>query len=63
MKIDGGCHCGDIAYEAEANPTKAMICTVLTVRLFRVRRFALLSSLRKVRSNLVQVSSVRLKLE
>ncbi len=26
MKIDGGCHCGYIAYEAEADPTKAMIC-------------------------------------
>ena len=26
MKIHGGCHCGYIAYEAEADPTKAMIC-------------------------------------
>ena len=26
MKIDGGCHCGYIAYEAEADPAKAMIC-------------------------------------
>jgi len=26
MKIDGGCHCGYIAYDAEADPTKAMIC-------------------------------------
>ena len=26
MKIDGGCHCGYIAYEAEAEPAKAMIC-------------------------------------
>jgi hypothetical protein len=26
MKIDGGCHCGYIAYEAEADPEQAMIC-------------------------------------
>jgi len=26
MKIDGGCHCGHIVYEAEADPEKAMIC-------------------------------------
>jgi hypothetical protein len=26
MKIDGGCHCGYIAYEAGADPAKAMIC-------------------------------------
>ncbi len=26
MKIDGGCHCGYIAYEAEADPAKALIC-------------------------------------
>ena len=26
MKIDGGCHCGYIAYEAEADPAKARIC-------------------------------------
>ena len=26
MKIDGGCHCGYITYEAEADPQKAFIC-------------------------------------
>jgi hypothetical protein len=26
MKIDGGCHCGSIAYEAEINPEKVSIC-------------------------------------
>lgn len=26
MKIDGGCHCGYITYEAEVDPAKAMIC-------------------------------------
>jgi hypothetical protein len=26
MRIDGGCHCGFITYEAEANPEKAAIC-------------------------------------
>jgi hypothetical protein len=26
MKIDGGCHCGFITYEAEADPAKAAIC-------------------------------------
>lgn len=26
MKIDGGCHCGNITYEAEVNPEKAAIC-------------------------------------
>ncbi len=26
MKIDGGCHCGCITYEAEIDPEKVMIC-------------------------------------
>ena len=26
MRIDGGCHCGFIAYEAEADPEKTAIC-------------------------------------
>ena len=26
MKIDGGCHCGYIKYEAEADPEKTTIC-------------------------------------
>ena len=26
MKIDGGCHCGSITYEAEADPEKVTIC-------------------------------------
>ena len=26
MKIDGGCHCGFIAFEAEADPEKVLIC-------------------------------------
>jgi hypothetical protein len=26
MKIDGGCHCGYITFEAEADPEKTTIC-------------------------------------
>ena len=26
MKITGGCHCGNIRYEAEVDPDRAMIC-------------------------------------
>jgi hypothetical protein len=26
MKIDGGCHCGDITYEAEIDPEMVAIC-------------------------------------
>jgi hypothetical protein len=26
MKIDGGCHCGTITYEAEIDPEKVIIC-------------------------------------
>ncbi len=26
MKVDGGCHCGNIRYEAEVNPATVVIC-------------------------------------
>ena len=26
MKINGRCHCGNVAYEAEVDPTKVVIC-------------------------------------
>lgn len=26
MKIDGGCHCGSVAYEAEVDPDKTVVC-------------------------------------
>jgi len=26
MRIDGGCHCGAISYEAEINPDRVVIC-------------------------------------
>ena len=26
MRIDGGCHCGHITYEAEINPDDVIIC-------------------------------------
>lgn len=26
MKIDGGCHCGHIAYQAEIDPGKVLVC-------------------------------------
>jgi len=26
MRIDGGCHCGNVSYEAQADPDKAGIC-------------------------------------
>src|SRR5215211_187887 len=26
MRIDGGCHCGFITYEAEADPQKTTVC-------------------------------------
>ncbi len=26
MKVDGGCHCGNITYEAEIDPAKVVIC-------------------------------------
>ena len=29
MKIDGGCHCGHITYEAEVDPEKVVICNCL----------------------------------
>jgi len=26
MKVQGGCHCGEVRYEAEVNPSKVVIC-------------------------------------
>ena len=45
MKIDGGCHCGAIAYEAEIDPQMVSIChcadcQTLTGTAFRVSVFA-----------------------
>ena len=45
MKIDGGCHCGAIAYEAEIDPRMVSIChctdcQTLTGTAFRVSVFA-----------------------
>ncbi|CCV10081.1 hypothetical protein MESS4_120202 [Mesorhizobium sp. STM 4661] len=28
MKVDGGCHCGAITYEAEVDPEKVSICPI-----------------------------------
>src|SRR4029453_1097434 len=40
MKIDGGCHCGYITYEAEIDPDKTLICHCTTARRYRVPRSA-----------------------
>ncbi len=45
MKIDGGCHCGAITYEAEVDPEKTSICHCtdcqqITGTAFRVTVFA-----------------------
>lgn len=45
MKIDGGCHCGAITYEAEVDPAKTSICHCtdcqkITGTAFRVTVFA-----------------------
>ena len=54
MKIDGGCHCGAIAYEAEVDPETAGICHCtdcqqLTGTAFRVIVFASEEAFRIVR--------------
>ena len=41
MKIDGACHCGLIAYEAEADPELTGICNCTDCQdSYRARRFA-----------------------
>lgn len=45
MRIDGGCHCGAIAYEAEIDPEQVSICHCtdcqqLTGTVYRVTAFA-----------------------
>ena len=39
MKIDGACHCGLIAYEAEADPEMTGICHCTDSSLYRARHF------------------------
>ena len=36
MKIDGHCHCGQITFEAEVDPTALTICQTLTGSAFRI---------------------------
>ncbi len=59
MKIDGGCHCGNITYEAEIDPENVVIChctdcqtlsgsAFRTVALSRVGTFKLLSGEPKI---------------
>ncbi len=59
MKIDGGCHCGGIKYEADIDPEKVVIChctdcqtlsgsTFRTVAMSQVGTFTLLSGEPKV---------------
>ena len=33
MKVDGGCHCGRITFEAEVDPAKVLICHCTAFRL------------------------------
>jgi hypothetical protein len=40
MKIDGGCHCGYITYEAEADPEKTTICHCTDASISPDQRFA-----------------------
>ena len=51
MKIDGGCHCGYITYEAEADPANAMICHCTDCQNFGVS-----SSLSKILSIFVRAN-------
>ncbi len=39
MKIDGGCHCGNITYEAEINPDKVSICHCTDCQLLSATAF------------------------
>jgi hypothetical protein len=34
MRIDGGCHCGDLAYEAEIDPALVRICHCTDCQVF-----------------------------
>jgi hypothetical protein len=54
MKVSGQCHCGDIAYEAEIEPTRAAICHCrdcqrLSGSAFRANVFAPSESFRLLR--------------
>lgn len=56
MKIDGVCHCGRIAYEAEADPNDARIChctdcQILTGSAFRANVQVPASSFKILRGN------------
>ena len=37
MRVDGGCHCGKITYEADIDPDKAGLCHCMPKENFRLR--------------------------
>ena len=40
MKIDGGCHCGNITYSAEIDPENVGMCHCTFAKLYRGKLFA-----------------------
>jgi len=57
MKIDGGCHCGHISYEAEIDPDKVVVChctdcQTLSGAAFRTVVFSRIGGFKLVSGNL-----------
>ena len=61
MKIDGGCHCGYVTYDAEADPDDALSCSCTDCQTLSGSAFRTVAptKVRQLQASLGQVEDLR----